>query len=124
MRGVVHAFLERSVEMREGFGTTGEAHLLAQVVTALLAVIALPAHDTSLDRDALADFEIRNARADGGHDASSFVAKNEGSLDSKVAVASVQVVVYWKVTVRTCLVQSRDTCSQSLPHRPVACTAT
>ena len=94
--GVVHALLEGAVEVGEGLCAAAEAHVLAEVVAALRAEGAVVAHDASLYRDALSGDEVLDAGADGGDDASGFMAEDEGRLDDKVAVASVGVVVDWR----------------------------
>lgn len=97
-RGVVHALLEGAVEVRERLCAAREAHVLAEVVSALLAVAALPALDACLDRDALADVQagLRGAGPERSDDAGGLVAEDEGCLEGKVAVAAVQVVVHWR----------------------------
>ena len=79
--------------MGEGLCRAAEAHVLAEVVAALGTVGAVVAHDAGLDGDALADDEVLDTRTDGGDDASSFVAEDEGRLDDEVTVAAVGVVV-------------------------------
>ena len=126
--GVVHALLEGAVCVGEGLCGTAEAHVLAEVVAALGAVGAVVAHDTCLDRDALADDEVLDTGANGGDDACSFVAEDEGRLDDEVAVAAVGVVVDWRGARRVSCGRSSGgsgaRSSRSLPQRPVAITAT
>lgn len=93
---MVHALLERAVEVRERLRGAREAHVLAQVVAAARAEGAAPALDARLDRDALPDVQAGRvrARAQRGDDARGLVAQHERRLQSKVAVAAVCVVVH------------------------------
>lgn len=76
MRRVVHPLLQGSIEMREGLCAAGEPETFAEVVSTAGAVIAIVAHDTSFDGDALAYVETADAWTDGGDDAGSFVAED------------------------------------------------
>ena len=93
VRWMVHAVLEGAVEVREGLCAAAEAHAGAEVVAALVAVLALVAHDAGLDRDALAGHEVFYARTDCGDDPSGFVAEDHGGLQGKVAVPAMGIVV-------------------------------
>ena len=90
---MVHAFLECSIEVGESLGRAGESHSFAEVIAALLALVAVAAHDAALDCDALAESEVGDSGAEGGDDPGSFVAEDERGADGKVAVATVCVVV-------------------------------
>ena len=90
---MVHVVLKRAIEMWERLCAGGEAHVFAQVVSSLGAVGAVVAHDASLDRDALADDKVLDTWADGSDDTSGLVAEDKGCLESKVAIAAVEVVV-------------------------------
>lgn len=90
---VVHAILEGTVEMWKGLCAAAETHVLAEVVAAFGAVGAVVAHDACLYCDTLTDDEVLYTGADGCDDTCCFMAEDEGSLESKVSVASVDVVV-------------------------------
>lgn len=94
MRGVIHTILEGPVEMREGFGTTTKAHALAEVISTLFAVITVITHNTGFDCDSLAWYKIFDSGTDSGHYTSRFVTEHEWSLDSEIAVPTMQVVMY------------------------------
>lgn len=53
------------------------------------------AHNAGLDGDSLARYKIFDTRADGGDDASRFVAKDEGCLECEVTVSAMHIVVHW-----------------------------
>ena len=76
--GVVHERLEGPVEMRGGLCRGAEAHVRAEVVSALLAsctAVQVVARDAALDGDAGADLEVRwRVRPEGGDYASCFMA--------------------------------------------------
>jgi len=55
MGGMVHAFLKSAVKMREGFRTAREAKFFAQIVAAFEAIVAVLAHNASLDGNSLTD---------------------------------------------------------------------
>lgn len=90
---MVHALLEGAIEVREGLRATGEAHALAEVVSALRAVVAVVAHDAGLNGDTLTGDEVLHAWADGGDDTGGFVAEDEGCLYGEVTVSAVEIVV-------------------------------
>ena len=90
---VVHAILEGTVEMWEGLCAAAETHVLAEVVAAFGAVAAVVAHDACLYCDTLTDDEVLYTGADGCDGAGCFMAEDEGCLEGKVSVASVDVVV-------------------------------
>lgn len=90
---VVHAILEGTVEMWKGLCAAAETHVLAEVVAAFGAVGAVVAHDASLYCDTLSDDEVLYTWTDGCDGASCFMAEDEGCLEGKVSVASVNVVV-------------------------------
>jgi hypothetical protein len=73
---MVHPLLECAVSMRKDGGTAAETHALAQVVSILLAEIAIPAIDTCLDGDTLTWNNVFNAWSDCGDDASCFMSEN------------------------------------------------
>ena len=90
---VVHAVLEGAVGVWECFCAAAEAHVLAEVVAALVAVAAVVAHDAGLDGDALAGDEVLHAWPDGGDDTRRLVSEYERLLHHEVAVTAVHVVV-------------------------------
>lgn len=61
--GVVHARLERSIEVGKGLCAAGEAEARAEVVASSETVCAGAAHDTSFDCDVLANGEMGDAIA-------------------------------------------------------------
>lgn len=74
---MVHECLEGAVEMRGGLCRGAEAHMGAEVVSALLASCTgvVVAGDTTLDGDAGADLEVgRCVRPQGGDYPSCFMA--------------------------------------------------
>ena len=56
MGRMVHAFLKGAVKMRECTCTASEAKLFAQIVAAFAAIVAVLAHNASLDSNSLADY--------------------------------------------------------------------
>ena len=127
---MVHAVLQRPVEVGESLCAAAEAHAGAEVVAAGVAVLALVAHDAGLDRDALAWDEVFYARADGGDDPSGFVAEDHGGLQGEIAVPAMGIVVDWDdVPDEGCggegeNIGNQGGYSRSLPQRPVETTAT
>ena len=95
VRRVVHAVLEGPVGVWEGFCAAAEAHVLAEVVAAFVAVAAVVAHNARLDGHALARNEVLHAWPDGRDDTCSLVSEYERLLDDEVAVTAVHVVVDW-----------------------------
>jgi len=95
MGGVVHPLLQSTIGVGKDRGATTEAHAFAKVIATLLAEIAIPTVDACLDGDTLTGDEIFDTWADCSDDAGCFVAKNQGSLDSKITVPSMAVVVHW-----------------------------
>ena len=55
MGRVVHTFLKGAVQMRECFCAASKAKLFAQIITAFEAIVAVLAHNASLDSNSLAD---------------------------------------------------------------------
>lgn len=93
MSRVVHAILEGSVRVWECFCAAAEAHVLAKVVAAFVAVVAVIAHDACFNGDALARDEVLHARPDCSDDTGRLVAEYERLLHDKITVAAVDVVV-------------------------------
>jgi len=93
---VVHVLLEGSIKVGEGLGAASEAETLAEVVTTLGAEATVVAHNTSLDGYSLADHEVPNTGTNRGHDASGFVAENQGCLKGKVAVPAMDIIMDWQ----------------------------
>jgi chaperonin GroEL (HSP60 family) len=56
MSRMVHAFLKGAVKMRECFCTASEAKLFAQIIAAFEAIVAVLAHNASLDSNSLTDY--------------------------------------------------------------------
>lgn len=81
--------------MGESFGTAAETHSFTEVVSAFCAVFAVFAHDAGLDGHSLAGYEVFYAWANGCDDTSCFVAKNEGCLECKVTISTMQIIVDW-----------------------------
>jgi hypothetical protein len=92
--GMVHAVLQRAVEVRECLGGGAEAELFAEVVAAARAELARVAHDAGLDCDTLANEAIANARPHCSDYPRRLVTEHEGGLECKIAVPPVCVVVY------------------------------
>lgn len=93
MRGVIHSVLQSTVEMWECLGAAAEAHVLAEVVATFVAVAAVVAHDASLDGDSLTDDKVFDTWAYGCDDSRGFMAEDEGRLESKVSVSTMEIVV-------------------------------
>lgn len=74
MGGMVHAILKSPIEMGECFSAATEAHVLAEVVPPLFAVVTVATHDACLYGDTLTWYEIFDPWTDGCHDACCFVA--------------------------------------------------
>lgn len=55
---MIHTVLKCPVKMGEGLGTAGEAHAFAEVVASRLAIVAVLAHDTCLDCNALTGYKV------------------------------------------------------------------
>lgn len=121
---VIHAVLESAVEVWEGLCAAAESHVLAEVVATLGAVVAVVAHDACLYCDTLTDDKVLYSRSHRCHDASCFMTEYERRLESKVSVASVNVVMHWGGCHT--LLGRHDTREylRSLPQRPVPWTAT
>ena len=121
---MVHILLEGTIEVGEGLGTASEPETLAEVVTTLGAKATIVAHDAGFNGYALANHEILNTRTNRCHDASGFVAEDQGGLEDEVAVPAMDIVMDWKkwVSIRTEV--GRDGDVRSLPQRPVATTLT
>lgn len=96
MSGVIHVCLESAVGVGKCLGAAAEAHLLAEVVPARYAVVALVAHDAGLNGDPLADHEALDPRAHCSDDTGCFVTQDEWSLQGKVAIPPVEIVVHCK----------------------------
>jgi hypothetical protein len=90
---VIHAGLESTVYMREGGCAATETHRFAEIVTAAPTETAIATHDSSLDCHALADDKAGDTSAYSSYNAGGFMAENKGLADSKVAVATMHVVV-------------------------------
>ena len=93
---MVHISLQGPIAMREGLATTAKAHIDAEVVPSLSAVLALRVGRTRhawFDGDALADAEVGDARAERGDDSRGLVPEYQRSLQSEVTVPTVRVVV-------------------------------
>lgn len=125
MCGVVHAFLQGTVQMREGFCTASEAHVFAEVIPSLGAVGAIVAHDASLYRDTLSDDEVLDTWTHSGNYSSRLVTEYEWCLELEITVAPMDVIVHcWVETwLRGVWRRSRNNI-QSLPQSPVLATAT
>jgi hypothetical protein len=91
---MVHERLERAVGVGESFGTATEAHFLAEVVSTSRAIIAFVAHDAGLNGDPLADHETLDPRAHCGDDTRCFMTQNKWSLESKVAIPAVEIIMH------------------------------
>lgn len=91
---MVHAPLQRAIEVGECFGTAAETHVLTEVVAAVTAVSAFFAVDAGLDGDTLADFEAGDAVSHCGDDTGGLMTEDKGLLENKVAVAAVDVIVH------------------------------
>lgn len=94
MCGVVHAFLQGTVQMREGFGTASETHVFAEVIPSLGAVGAIVAHDASLYRDTLSDDEVLDTWTHSGNYSSRLVTEYERCLELEITVAAMDVIVH------------------------------
>lgn len=90
---VVHVLLEGSIKVGKGLGATSKPKTLAEVVTTFGAVATVVAHDAGLDGYSLANHKILNTRANRGHDASGFVAEDQGRLEGEVAVSTVDIIM-------------------------------
>jgi hypothetical protein len=88
MCGVVHPVLERSIKVRECLGAAGKAHTLTQVVTANLTVVALFAHNASLNGNALTGDKILHTRADSSDHTRCFMAEDERCLKCKITIST------------------------------------
>jgi hypothetical protein len=91
--GVIDFFLESAVGVGKCFSARAEPEVGTEVVSALVAVLAVSAHDTGLDDDALADGKVSNAWADRCYNACRFMAEDKGSFDRKVCIASMKIIV-------------------------------
>jgi hypothetical protein len=76
MGRMVHAFLKGAVKMRECFCTASEAKLFALIIAAFEAIVAVLAHNASLDSYSLADYQVLDTRTNCSHDTGSFVTEN------------------------------------------------
>lgn len=98
---MVHVALQRAVEVGERLRATAEAHVGAEVVAAVEAVVAFlrlrvrGARNARLDGDSLADLEAGHPRPDRSDDAARFVAEHKRRFQRKVAVATVGVIVVY-----------------------------
>jgi hypothetical protein len=84
---MIDAFLQRALEMRESLAAASEAHVFADVVSALLAPLALLARQTDLHGHPITRREISDLRPDRGHHAGGFMSEAEGLPDEDVAVS-------------------------------------
>jgi hypothetical protein len=76
MGRMIHAFLKGAVKMRECFCTASKAKLFTQIIAAFEAIVAVLAHNASLDSNSLADYQILDTGTDSSHDTGSFVTEN------------------------------------------------
>lgn len=95
LRRMVHPFLQRPLVMRPAPRRTPEPHLPADVVSSLLAAIALVAGDADFQCHAISGLEVdsRDGGANAHDHAGGFMAEGQGLLDGDVADAEVPVVV-------------------------------
>ena len=79
--------------MREEARAAEEAHVAAQLLAALAAVVALAARMRRADGDLVADLDARDAGADRGDDAGGLVPGNQRLAHDEAAVAALEVVM-------------------------------
>ncbi len=89
---VVDSLLQGALEVRDAFGATPEAHLLAEVVSTSPADSALAAGDADLERDPVVDLEAHDLGADGHDDARRLVAQRQRHASAEVAIGKLLVV--------------------------------
>lgn len=94
MRGMVHPILQRAIKVGECLGARSEPHAFAEIVATLVAVIAVATHDACFNGDTLTWDKVFDAWTDSGDDACCLVAKDEWSLDGKVAISACQIVMH------------------------------
>ena len=90
---VIDPVLQRTLRMREALRTTPKSHGLANVVSPLLAPLALLARLTDFKRDFVTNIEVLDLGANTNNDTGRLVAEREGLLHDDVAIAVVSVVV-------------------------------
>lgn len=90
---VVDALLQRALEVRKRLCRAAEAHAAADVVAAVVAVLACVARDADLESNAVTRGQVLDSRADRYYSAAGLVAQRQGLLDNDVAVAVVVEVV-------------------------------
>lgn len=91
---MVHAVLQRPVQVGEGFSAAREPHGFAEIIPPGLAVFAPTAHDAGLDGDSLTWVEIPDTCADRHDRASCLMTENEGVLDGEIPIPTLQIVVH------------------------------
>ena len=121
--GVVHTRLEGTIRVRVDGSATAEAHAFAKVVPSFLAIAAGATIHASFYRNALTNGEAGDTCADGGNNSSSFMAKDERCAHSEVTVATVHIVVNYKLCEALPAGKLKLNV-RSLPQRPVEATAT
>lgn len=90
---VVDPILQRTLRMRKALCATPESHSLANVVSPLLAPLALLARLADLKRYFVTNIEVLDLGADTNNNTGRLVAEREWLLHDDVAVAVVSVVV-------------------------------
>lgn len=90
---MIHEGLEGAINMGERSGTAAKTHRPAEVIAATLAEAAFPAHNTSLDSDALTDSKVSDACTDSGHSTSGFMTKDQWLANGKITVTTMFIIM-------------------------------
>lgn len=92
LRWVVYAFLERTLEVRNGFSAAPKSHRRTQVVSSSLTRPAVVARYTDFQCNTLANREALYARPDGHYNASRLMTEAQRLDGLQVTVAEFVVV--------------------------------
>jgi len=94
MSGMVHAVLQRPVEMGERLGAAGEPHGFTEIIPTGLAEVAATTHDAGLNGNSLSGVEVPYAYSDRHDGARCLVTEDKGVLDGEIAIPALQIVVH------------------------------